>query len=74
MGNLQIKNLPEELHDELRQRAEVANMTVRDYVLQLIRRDLAVPSKAEWLERLATRASHEGTTAAEVLAEERSRR
>lgn len=30
-------------------------MTVSDYLLHLIERDLALPSRREWLERLATR-------------------
>jgi hypothetical protein len=30
-------------------------MTMADYVLDLIRRDLGLPSRREWLERLATR-------------------
>jgi len=30
-------------------------MTLADYVLDLIRRDLGLPSRREWLERLATR-------------------
>jgi len=30
-------------------------MTLADYVLDLIRRDLGLPSRREWFERLATR-------------------
>jgi hypothetical protein len=32
-------------------------MTLADYMLDLIRRDLRLPSRREWLERLATRES-----------------
>lgn len=49
MSNIQIKDVPKAMHDQLRKRAEQANMTLRDYVLGLIDRDLALPSKAEWL-------------------------
>lgn len=49
MSNLQIKDLPEDLHGELRQRAAQRGTSVRDYVLDLIRRDLAVPSVEDWL-------------------------
>ena len=48
MGNLQVKNLPEPVHSELRKRAAQAGMTVRDYVLDLIRRDQALPSRSDW--------------------------
>jgi antitoxin FitA len=74
MGNLQIKNVPDEVHEQLRRRAGAAGTTVRDYVLALIHRALAVPSKEEWLRRLAARSSEQVTSAREVLAEERGRR
>jgi hypothetical protein len=50
MGNLQVKDVPEDLHVELRRRAARRDMTIRDYVLELIRRDQATPSLEEWLE------------------------
>lgn len=52
MGSLQIKDLPDHVHAELRRRAKESGMSVRDYVLAMIRRDLALPSRQEWLERL----------------------
>ena len=50
-----MKDVPEELHEALRRRAVEQGMTLADYVLDLIRRDLGVPSRREWFERLATR-------------------
>jgi antitoxin FitA len=50
-----VKDVPEELHEALRRRAMQEGMTMADYVLDLIRRDLGLPSRREWLERLATR-------------------
>ena len=55
MGAIQVKDVPEELHRALRRRAIEEGMTLADYVLDLIRRDLGLPSRREWLERLATR-------------------
>jgi plasmid stability protein len=55
MGAIQVKDVPEELHEALRRRAAEQGMTLADYVLDLIRRDLGVPSRREWFERLATR-------------------
>jgi plasmid stability protein len=55
MGAIQVKDVPEELHEALRRRAVQEGMTLADYVLDLIRRDLGLPSRREWLERLATR-------------------
>ena len=51
-----MKDVPEELHEALRRRAIQEGMTMADYVLDLIRRDLGLPSRREWFERLATRA------------------
>jgi antitoxin FitA len=53
MGAIQVKDVPEELHAALRRRAIQEGMTLADYVLDLIRRDLGLPSRREWLERLA---------------------
>ena len=50
-----MKDVPEELHEALRRRAIQEGMTMADYVLDLIRRDLGLPSRREWFERLATR-------------------
>ena len=55
MGAIQVKDVPEELHEALRRRAIQEGMSLADYVLDLIRRDLGLPSRREWLERLATR-------------------
>ncbi len=55
MANLQIKNVPELLHEELRRRAAQSHQTVRDYVLQLIVADQQRQTTADWLERVRQR-------------------
>ena len=55
MGAVQIKNVPEPLHDALRARAADEGMTISDYVLAVLRRDLELPTQREWLARLAER-------------------
>lgn len=52
---IQVKNVPEPLHEAVRRRAAEEGMTVSDYVLDLIEHDLALPSRREWLNRVATR-------------------
>lgn len=52
---IQVKNVPEPLHQAVRRRAAAEGMTVSGYVLDLIERDLALPSRREWLDRLVTR-------------------
>jgi plasmid stability protein len=69
MGAIQVKDVPEEVHEALRRRAIKEGMTLADYVLDLIRRDLGLPSRREWFERLATREPVEGgDVAAEIRA------
>lgn len=75
MSNLQVKDVPDSVHTELRRRAELSGKTIRDYVLDLIRRDLAAPSREEWLlavKRL--RPLDLGASAAELVGAERQAR
>jgi len=55
MSSVQVKNVDEETHELLRLRASAAGMTLGDYVLELIRKDLRKPSRAEWLARVRAR-------------------
>jgi len=54
VSNLQIKNVPEDLHAELRRRADARGMTLRDFVLDLLRRETRRPDVDEWLDKLAS--------------------
>ncbi len=54
MGHLQIRDMPEDLHTELRRRAEEAGQSMREYVIELIRKDQSLPTKEEWLRELRT--------------------
>jgi hypothetical protein len=55
VSNIQIKNVPDELHAELRRRAGEKGLTIRDYVLLLIEKDLRLPTKRQWLAELDRR-------------------
>jgi antitoxin FitA len=76
MSNIQVRNVDEHDHEALRRRAESVGMSISQYVLELIRRDLRRPARAEWLTMLrslpATGLSHEATMA--VLDEGRNER
>ncbi len=52
MGAIQVKNVPEDLHEALRHRAAHEGMDLQSYLLHVIRRDLSLPSESEWLEEL----------------------
>lgn len=49
MATLQIKQVPEELHSALRDRAGQRRQSLRDYVLGLLEREVARPSPESWL-------------------------
>ncbi len=73
MAHLQIENLPEPVLGELRRRASQAGMTVRDYVLDLIRQDQEFPSRSDWAAEL--RAMHPvemDESSSEVVARQRA--
>lgn len=75
MGHLQIKNLPTELHEELRRRALMRGLSVRDYVLHLIEKDQLLPTTAEWLDRVRSRQPvSSGLDGAELVSEHRDQR
>lgn len=67
MGSVQVKNVDPEVHEQLRQRAADAGVTLGEYVLELIRKDLRRPSRADWLARVRERKPF-GTTHDDVIA------
>ena len=59
MSNVQVKNLEPGVHDQLRSRAAAAGLTISDYVLELIQRDLRKPGRQQWLSAIAAQRHHE---------------
>jgi len=55
MSMIQIRNVPEELHRELKVRAVRAGMTLSDYLLDLIRKAAERPEPDVLLRRLRER-------------------
>jgi len=53
MKMIQVRNVPDELHRELKARAARQGVALTDYVLDLIEADLARPTLEEALERIA---------------------
>jgi plasmid stability protein len=53
VSNVQVKHIPDDVHEQLRARAAQQGTTISDYVLELIRRDLKRPSRKEWLAQVA---------------------
>jgi antitoxin FitA len=49
---IQIKNVPSDVHEQLRSRARREGRNLGDYVLGVLERELATPSTREWLDSL----------------------
>lgn len=58
MSNVQVKNLDDEMHQQLRERAAQEGTTISEYVLELIRRDLRRPTRRQWLDDVAKLPKH----------------
>jgi plasmid stability protein len=72
MANLQVKNVPDILHQRLRRYAQEHKCTLSDVVLSALERELA---RREWHERFAQRPTTDlGISAASLLEQERQQR
>ena len=70
--NLQVKNVPPELHERLRRHARASRRTMSAVVLAAVERELA---REEWQERVARRPTTQlAVSAAELLDQERRNR
>lgn len=70
--NLQVKNVPPELHERLRRHARAHNCSMGEVVLVAVERELA---RREWQERFAERPSADlGIAAASLLEKARRHR
>lgn len=71
---IQIRNVPDELHRQLKARAALAGMSLSDYLLSAIRELAQRPTLAEVRERLAHRSQTTLTVApAQAVRNERDR-
>jgi hypothetical protein len=72
MANIQVKNIPEKLHNRLRRYAREEDCTLGEIVLDAIEREVA---RREWRKRFSGRPSTQlGSSAAELLEQERRER
>lgn len=72
MANLQVKNIPDDLHERLRSHALENNRTMSSVVLTALEREL---TRSDWQKRFAQHPETDlGVDAATLLAEARSLR
>ncbi len=68
MSAIQVKDVPGDLHEQLRARARSEGRSLSDYVLYLIERDLALPTMREWLDGLKEDEPVTGISSEDVVA------
>jgi antitoxin FitA len=76
VSTLQIRNFPDDLKERLRERAGRVDLTMSDYVIQLVSTELARPTFDEMLARLNALPPRDDLpfTAADLVAEDRAER
>ena len=52
MAILQVKHVPDEVYDALKDRATHEHTTVSELVIRVLRRELSLPSMTSWLDEL----------------------
>jgi hypothetical protein len=72
MANIQVKNIPEKLHNRLRRYAREQDCTLGEIILEAIEREVA---RREWHKRFSGHPmTHLASSAAELLEQERRQR
>jgi plasmid stability protein len=74
MKNLQIRNVPDDVHRLLKARAAMEGRSLSEYALTELRRSLERPSRQELLARVRERGPAEEVDVVEVLRKERDAR
>ena len=72
MANIQVKDIPEKLHNQLRRYAREQDCTLGEIILEALKREVA---RREWQKRFSRRSSATlSSSAAELLEKERRAR
>ena len=74
MKNLQIRNVPDDVHRRLKSRAALEGRSLSEYALSELLRALERPTRQELLERVRQRSAIEEVDVVEILHAERESR
>ena len=55
MATLQVKRVPDDLYEKAKQRAAAEGISLSEMIVRMMRRELMVPSVAEWLDMVNKR-------------------
>lgn len=71
MGDLLIRDLPPDMHSELKRRAEQAGMSLQSYVTRMLAESTSRPTVEDWLAGLDDLPRHAGISGAQAVREAR---
>jgi plasmid stability protein len=72
---MQIRDVPDPIHRQLKARAALSGLSLSDYLLAELKRGLERPTRQELMERIARRGRvHLDREPADIIREERDRR
>jgi plasmid stability protein len=73
VANLQVKNFPDDLHEQLRRRAGDEHLSVSALITTILARELSVPTVDEWLSDVRKLPRHRGVDIEALMDEVRGR-
>ena len=74
MANVQVRDVPDDVHRRLKSRAALAGQSLNEFLLQRMSELARVPTVPELAERIRFREPYSGPSSATVIREERGRR
>jgi len=74
MANVQIRDVPDDVHRRLKSQAAMAGQSLNDYLLARMTEIARLPTVPELIERIGRREPYSGPSSAAVIRAERERR
>ena len=74
MANVQIRDVPEDVHRRLKSQAAATGQSLNDFLLDRVSEIARLPTIPEMAERIRRREPYDGPSSATVIREDRDRR
>jgi plasmid stability protein len=74
MPNVQVRDVPDDVHRRLKAQAALAGQSLNEYLLARMSELARLPTVSELAERIRERSAYDGPSSAAVLREDRDRR
>jgi plasmid stability protein len=74
MPNVQVRDVPDDVHRRLKSQAALAGQSLNEFLLARMKEIARVPTVPELAERIRQRAPYTGPSSAKVIRQDRDRR